>query len=189
MNNLFKHLKTVNTHRKYVRKMCFKMGIPWQGLIHDLSKYSPKELSIYRYYIGTRSPHEICREKEGASIRWAYHYHKNKHHWEYYLDIVDFPDKIFAAKMPYKYVIEMFCDRVGASKAYLKDRYSDSEPLKYWENCSEGKVVMHKDSEKLIKYLLYYFNKLGERSFLDWYNNFKKYLKYSYEKGIINNVN
>ena len=39
MTNLIKHLKTVHKHRKWVRKYCFKMGLYWQGLTHDLSKY------------------------------------------------------------------------------------------------------------------------------------------------------
>ena len=82
--NLRKHLRTIRTHRRYVRKACFKMGIPWQGLIHDLSKYSPTELSIYKYYTGNRSPHQNCREKLGYSPSWNHHYHRNKHHYQYW---------------------------------------------------------------------------------------------------------
>ena len=37
------HLKTVNRHRRLVRRYCFKLGLYWQGLTHDLSKYSPTE--------------------------------------------------------------------------------------------------------------------------------------------------
>lgn len=82
---LFKHLKTIRIHRKYVRKICFKMGIPWQGLVHDLSKYSPTELSICKYWTGTKSPHAVCRSVLGYSPSWTHHYHKNKHHWQYWL--------------------------------------------------------------------------------------------------------
>lgn len=39
----FNHFKTVYTHRKYVRKLCFKCGLYKQGLLHDLSKYSLTE--------------------------------------------------------------------------------------------------------------------------------------------------
>ena len=67
MKNLFKHLKTVHTHRKYVRKACWKMGLFWQGLLHDLSKYSITELKICKYYTGTKSPHQACREMIGYS--------------------------------------------------------------------------------------------------------------------------
>lgn len=36
MGNFKKHLTTIMKHRRYVRRACFKMGIPWQGLVHDL---------------------------------------------------------------------------------------------------------------------------------------------------------
>ena len=65
VKNYFSHLKTVNTHRKYVRQLCFKMGLYKQGLLHDLSKYSPTEMSIAKYYSGTNSPHQNCREALG----------------------------------------------------------------------------------------------------------------------------
>ena len=39
------HLHTVNRHRRLVRHYCFKLGLVWQGLAHDLSKYSPTELA------------------------------------------------------------------------------------------------------------------------------------------------
>ena len=37
------HLRTINRHRRLVRKYCFRLGLIWQGLTHDLSKYSPAE--------------------------------------------------------------------------------------------------------------------------------------------------
>ena len=44
--NFFKHLKVVTKHRFLVFKYSCKVGIPFLGLIHDLSKYSYKEFSI-----------------------------------------------------------------------------------------------------------------------------------------------
>ena len=40
------HLKTINAHRRLVRKYCFKCGLYYQGLTHDLSKYSWTEFSV-----------------------------------------------------------------------------------------------------------------------------------------------
>lgn len=37
------HLRTINRHRALVRKYCFRLGLYWQGLTHDLSKYAPVE--------------------------------------------------------------------------------------------------------------------------------------------------
>ena len=48
---LKEHLKTINAHRKLVREGCFKVGLYWQGLTHDLSKYSPSEFIVgAKYY-------------------------------------------------------------------------------------------------------------------------------------------
>ena len=55
--NFWGHLKTVHHHRALVRKYCFRLGLYWQGLTHDLSKYSPVEFCAgVKYFQGTRRP-------------------------------------------------------------------------------------------------------------------------------------
>ena len=100
---------------------------------HDLSKYSPEEfLKGCKYYQGTRSPHEAEREEYGFSYGWMHHKGRNKHHFEYWTDY-DLRTKLMTpVKMPLKYVKEMFCDRVAASKIYMKDKYDDGAPLAYF---------------------------------------------------------
>lgn len=175
MSNLTKYLTTVIKHRRYVRQACFKMGIPFLGIVHDLSKFSLKEMAIAKYYDGKRSPHEVVREQLGYSPFWQYHYHKNKHHWQYWLDIEDYPNKIMPAKMPYKYLIEMFCDMVGAGKAYSQKKWTCHDPLNYYKTRCEGKRLMHKDSEEMLLLLFIKLDELGEKEFYKWYrNNFRK---------------
>ena len=41
--NTLKHFNLVTRHRWVVFKLCCKAGIPWRGLVHDLSKFSPTE--------------------------------------------------------------------------------------------------------------------------------------------------
>ncbi len=43
IHNFFGHLKTINRHKMLVMKYCFRCGMIRQGLLHDLSKYSPTE--------------------------------------------------------------------------------------------------------------------------------------------------
>ena len=43
MAHPIKHFVTITKHRNKVVVHCFKAGIGWQGLFHDLSKYSPTE--------------------------------------------------------------------------------------------------------------------------------------------------
>ena len=45
------HWKTINEHKMLVLQHCFRIGLYWQGLTHDLSKYLPSELLMgFRYY-------------------------------------------------------------------------------------------------------------------------------------------
>ncbi len=136
--NLFKrffsHLRTVNRHRRMVRKLCFKCGLYWQGLAHDLSKYSPTEfINGVKFYTGTKSPHVGEREKYGYSKAWIHHHNRNKHHAEYWQDIGK-DGKTGALRMPAAYFVEMICDRVAASMIYLGDKYTDKSPLEYYES-------------------------------------------------------
>ena len=129
----FGHLRTVNRHRRMVRKLCFKCGLYWQGLTHDLSKYSPVEfLNGVKYYTGTRSPHVGEREAIGYSKAWIHHHNRNKHHAEYWWDI-NRAGKAYPMNMPYKYYTEMICDRVAASMIYLGDDYNDKAAYDYFK--------------------------------------------------------
>ena len=125
------HLRTVRKHRKMVRKLCFKCGLYWQGLTHDLSKYSHTEFwNGVKYFTGTTSPHVAERKVKGYSDAWIHHHNRNKHHAEYWVDIVD--GKSVPIRMPFKYLAEMICDRVAASMVYLGDKYTDAAPLDYY---------------------------------------------------------
>lgn len=182
MNNLLQHLKVVHTHRKYVRKMCFALGIPLRGFLHDLSKYSIKELSISRYYNGKRSPHEVCRDQLGYSPSWLFHKNRNKHHWEFWLDNQDGAD-FKPVKIPYVYVIEMFCDMVGANKAYTGQNFKEDGPWNYYEAKCKGKRLMHRESEYLLEKLLMQYRDLGEKDFIKWFK--KSSCKTAYKQGQI----
>ena len=82
-----RHLCTVHHHRALVRKYCFKLGLYRQGLMHDLSKYSPTEFFVgAKYYQGYRSPNTAERLDRGYSTAWLHHKGRNKHHLEYWID-------------------------------------------------------------------------------------------------------
>lgn len=138
VKRFFGHLKTVHKHRKMVRKLCFKCGLYWQGLTHDLSKYSPTEFwRGVKYFTGKGSPHIGERKEFGYSEAWIHHHNKNKHHAEYWWDIVG--GKSTPIYIPFKYLAEMVCDRVAASMIYLGDQYTDAAPLDYYNShCDEN---------------------------------------------------
>lgn len=131
VKRFFGHLKTVHKHRKIVRKLCFKCGLYWQGLTHDLSKYSPTEFwNGVKFYTGTKSPHVGERAAYGYSKAWLHHKGHNKHHAEYWVDIQNGVSS--SISIPKKYLIEMICDRVAASMTYLGDNYTDAAAWEYY---------------------------------------------------------
>lgn len=161
----WQHFKTVNHHRLLVMKGCFKVGLYRQGLLHDLSKYSPSEFLVgCRYYQGTRSPNNAEREDIGYSRAWLHHKGRNRHHYEYWIDYSTNPDEgIIGMKMPVRYVIEMFIDRIAAAKTYRGSEYEDSYPLKYYEKGAArlGRMV-HPDTARLLHFLLRMLARDGE---------------------------
>lgn len=165
LHNFNGHLHTVNSNRRLVRKYCFKLGLYRQGMMHDLSKYSPSEFipGVKYYQDGHRSPNNAQREDEGVSKAWLHHKGRNKHHFEYWIDYdVDGNSTILAGmKMPVKYVAEMFCDRVAASRIYNKDKYKDSDPLDYYIK-GLGHYIMHPETDELLHNLLKMLADKGE---------------------------
>ena len=106
---MIKHFCTITRHRLLVCKHCFKLGLYWQGLTHDLSKYSPEEFwTGVRYYQGDRSPNAAEREVIGFSKAWLHHKGRNKHHFEYWIDVsLNKEEGLVGNKMPVRYVAEM----------------------------------------------------------------------------------
>jgi hypothetical protein len=146
------HLRTVHKHRKMVRKLCFKCGLYWQGLTHDLSKYSHTEFwNGVKYFTGTASPHIGERKVKGYSDAWLHHHNRNKHHAEYWVDIVD--GKSAPIEMPLKYLAEMICDRVAASMIYLGDKYTDSAPFDYFKSHLDENQFHEDTKRELVDWL------------------------------------
>ena len=164
MNKFFGHFKTITTHRHAVIKHARAAGILFQGLFHDLSKYSPTEfLSGVKYYTGTKSPNEGERLAFGYSKAWLHHKGRNKHHFEYWIDYGIGKDVgIVGMEMPTKYVVEMFMDRIAASKTYMKDAYTDACPLEYYEK-GKHKYIIHPNTEALLRKLLEMLAQKGEK--------------------------
>lgn len=159
-----RHFNTITRHRLLVLIHCCKAGIPFQGLVHDLSKYSPTEfIPGARYYQGTRSPNEREREVHGYSSAWLHHKGRNKHHFEYWTDYNIETHRLEAVKMPERYLAEMFCDRVAASKIYYGKNYTDGKPLEYFLK-SKGKRMIHPKTSAQLEKLLVILEKEGEQA-------------------------
>lgn len=157
-----KHLHTINHHKRLVMKGCFAVGLYRQGLLHDLSKYTPTEFLVgCRYYQGTMSPNNAEREARGYSSAWLHHKGRNKHHMEYWIDYGVTDKGMCGMKMPLRYVVEMYIDRVAASKNYQKSRYTDRSALDYYLHGRKFHIL-HEDTRALLELLLYMLAARGE---------------------------
>ena len=131
IKNVFLHTALVLRHKYKVFIHCAKCGIPFCGLVHDLSKFSPTEFfESVKFYQGNRSPIGVCRRQMGRSLAWLHHKGRNKHHIEYWYD----HDCEVLPLMPYKYAVECVCDKLAATKTYAKRDYNPSLPLLHWHN-------------------------------------------------------
>ena len=154
MNKLIGHFRTITKHRHAVIRNCRRAGILWQGLRHDLSKYSPTEfIPGVKYYVGTRSPNELERAEKGYSAAWLHHKGRNRHHFEYWSDYNPVERRVGPVKMPLRYVIEMVCDRMAASRIYLGDKYTDASALEYFVHGKTHRVI-HPETSDLCERLL-----------------------------------
>ncbi len=170
-----RHLVTITRHRHAVIRHCAKAGILWQGLRHDLSKYTPAELwAGVRFYQGFKSPNDAERQKYGYSSAWMHHKGRNKHHFEYWTDYDPVTRMYGPVKMPLKYVKEMFCDRVAASKIYQGDKYVDTHPLDYF-NGGKGKRMIHPETSDFLELLLVMLAEKGEEETFAYIRNLKEY--------------
>lgn len=168
MSNAIKHFITITKHRHQVIKNCKRCGILFQGLRHDLSKYSPTEfLSGAKFYQGNKSPNDAERRANGYSVAWLHHKGRNRHHFEYWTDYCPPTGVISPVEMPTKYVVEMFCDRVAASKIYLKDKYTDSSPLEYFMQAKNRRIIHPKTSD-LLESMLVMLSEKGEKETFEY---------------------
>ena len=99
------------THKWHVFIECCRLGIPWRGFTHDLSKFLPDEWGPYdEWFYG-----------EGRNVgqfhkAYLKHLHRNKHHWQYWVLRTEIGS--MAVDMPLRYRKEMLADWIGAASAY-----------------------------------------------------------------------
>ena len=175
--NFWGHLRTILHHKNLVRHYCFRAGLYKQGIMHDWSKYSPVEFinSVRNFQGGKKSPNFGEKATKGYSSSWLHHKGRNRHHFEYWIDFTLNPDEgLQGMPMPTRYVLEMFCDRIAASKNYNRKNYDDTFPLAYYEK-NKSHYILHKDTKELLERLLHMLADEGEdktfayiRKNIDW---------------------
>lgn len=152
--NMWNHLRTVQTHRKWVRHYCFLAGIPWRGIKHDLSKYSPTEFfESAKFWTGTGSPINEAKAAQGYSKAWLHHKGRNTHHWAYWTD--DFSKGTIVYNMPQDDFVELVCDFLAAGRAYSGKDFTYSNELRWWNKDKYvGNKAMHYKNKQMLDIIL-----------------------------------
>lgn len=140
VKNIYLHFKKICIHKKWVFYYAWKMGIPWRGFMHDWSKFSPVEFwESVKYYAGTYSPIDKCKEENGYSKAWLHHKGHNKHHYHYWTDYFD--EGMRPVCMPFTYSVEMLADFLGAARAYMGDKFSFAAEAEWWDKKIQSPAI------------------------------------------------
>ena len=81
-------------------------------------------------------------------------------------------------KMPARYLAEMICDRIGASKIYKGKDYTNSSPLEYFL-ARKDMYFMHPETAKKLEYYLTLLSEKGEKAM---FAELKAFVKQSKKK-------
>ena len=148
------YFKYVFKHKWYVMLECFKEGLIWRGLMHDLDTFMPSSFFPYaRQFKGNIS---TGRDKTGYYspvktgnhefiLAWFKHQKINKHHWQYWI-IPQSDNTCYPIDIPPIHIIEMLCDWKGAAKAQKTNRN-----LSEWYMANKDNMIFTDRTRKTIE--------------------------------------
>ena len=171
MKNEIKYIQYLLKHKWYVMLECFKYGLIWRGIAHDISKFYPDEFFPYVNFFYGKNLH-ICNEIERKNgyckptetenpdfdFAWFLHSKRNKHHWQWWAIPNDKGGtKILPIQEPY--LTEMLCDWVGAGKAQghkspKEDPYLN---VREWYTVNHNKLQFAEETRKEIERRIGYY--------------------------------
>lgn len=158
------HFLYTMEHKWYVFLECCKVGMPWRGLVHDLSKFRPKEFIPYALFFfdedgNRRNPSHTSANDytalndEGLKSAWFWHQATNKHHWQFWITPKE-NGQCFPNRMPDKFIKEMCADMKGAAKAK-----GTGTALDYYSK-NKDNMVLHEDTRTEVEKILGYNREL-----------------------------
>ena len=155
MNSALGHIKRILIHKYWVLYYCYKFGIVWRGIKHDLSKFHPIEFfESIKYYSKDSSPIPRCKADKGYSLAWQHHKGHNDHHYEYWVDNLDSGGT--PIEMPIDCVLEMVADWMAAGKAYKGREFSIEDELIWFDNFKKRNPKIHENTISFIEEVLNY---------------------------------
>lgn len=143
MNKHIRYLAYVLIHKWFVLKECWKLHIPWRGIVHDLSKFSRSEWSPYVNYFYGEERTDVVKEEFNKA--WLHHQRINPHHWQLWVLFED-SGKIVPLEMPENYMKEMLADWRGAGIAI-----KGFDDTKNWYLANKDKMILHEYTRNWIE--------------------------------------
>lgn len=144
MSKHLKYMSYILRHKYYVMRECFKIGLYWRGLAHDLSKLLPSEWGPYVNNFYGKAVTESIEFKTA----WLHHQHRNPHHWQYWL-IKEDNGPLYPLPMPDKYIKEMVADWRSASRA--NKGFDDTIN---WYEANKHKMILEEETRHRVEALL-----------------------------------
>ncbi len=87
---------------------------------------------------------------------------RNRHHFEYWTDYSPTGEGIVGVEMPRKYVAEMFCDRLAASKVYRGKDFNPGDPYQFYLRGKDRRLLIHPATAALLETMLLKLRDEGE---------------------------
>ena len=160
MGKYSKYLGYVFRHKYHVFRECWRLGMFWQGVIHDNSKLRWSELKPYaNFFYGPKKNRDNTgyykptdTGDKAFDYAWLLHQKRNKHHWQFWI-LPEDEGGIKILPMPDKYRKEMVADWWGAGRAQgFKpkpfDHYSETRK---WYLANRHKMQLHEDTQRWIE--------------------------------------
>lgn len=149
MKLYFTYLHYVFRHKWFVFLECCKLGIPWLGIIHDLSRFRLSEALAYiasQPYNRDNKPPKIT---QAFTYAWNDHQHRNKHHWEYWVHFDYHTHEMTTLSIPDRYRREMLADWRGAGRA------KGTPDVRGWYLKNNGAMLLHPETRQWIECQLF----------------------------------
>ena len=138
MGNL-RYLSYIIRHKWFVSIECVRLGIPWRGITHDLSKFLPSEWIAYKQHF--YGPIETWGEFD---LAWFKHQNRNDHHWQWWILRND-SGSIKSIAMSHAARRDMLADWKGAGRALGKPDTAA------WYEANKHNMVLHPETREWVE--------------------------------------
>jgi hypothetical protein len=161
----FQYLSYVLRHKWYVLIECWKRGLFWRGIAHDMSKFRPSEFIPYMEHFYGRKK-QVWRDSTGYykptdtgdrdfDYAWFLHQKRNDHHWQWWV-LPEDEAGVVLLPMSESARLEMVCDWIGAGKARgcsspSYDRYRETRK---WYTANSSKLQLHESTRAWVEKIL-----------------------------------